>query len=201
MDQCFELDTKGPCEKGQLFLYDEAAGGPRCRCKEKYVYWPPTNACYREYTPGPCKAAQFLVRGRDGEGVCLKNPCPKTDLYFPTTEAEPTEGECHRVGNRGPCPAGQLVIFEAFSGKSFRGDCGCNAGYNQNYWPEDGRCYEWGSQGPCRHNFVLRYNKEERRTECVCDAEGGYVFWNETGNCYKVGKISLPLYEYAYLGF
>ena len=42
--------------------------------------------------------------------------------------------------------AGQLVVFESYSGKSYRGDCGCSAGYNQNYWPKDGKCYEWYSQ-------------------------------------------------------
>ena len=54
--------------------------------------------------------------------------------------------------------AGQLVVFESYSGKSYRGDCGCSAGYNQNYWPEDGKCYEWYSQvqwykNLCRGHF------------------------------------------------
>ena len=36
-----------------------------------------------------------------------------------------------QVGSRGPCPLGELVVFEKYSGKSFRGECGCSPGYNQ----------------------------------------------------------------------
>ena len=59
---------------------------------------------------------------------------------------EPLQGDCYKVGSRGPCPLGQLVVFERYSGKSFRGECGCSEGYNQNYWQETGQCYEWYSQ-------------------------------------------------------
>lgn len=185
LGQCFEIGTKGPCGKGQVYKFDPESRRSGCQCKEKYVYWEKTHACYREYTPGPCRPGQFLVKGNDGIGFCSKNPCSKAHLYFPSKE-DPSQGHCHKVGGQGPCPSGELVVFEAYSGKSYRGDCGCSSGYNQNFWPQDGKCYEWYSQGPCPHSFLFKYNKEERKTECVCDTGAGFVFWNETSRCYRV---------------
>ena len=197
LSQCFQIETKGPCGKGQVFRYEAESARSGCQCRDKYVYWEKTRACYREYTPGPCKPGQFLVKGNDGVGFCSKNPCSKAHLYFPSEE-DPSQGFCHKVGNRGPCPAGQLVVFEAYSGKSYRGACGCSPGYNQNYWPEDGACYEWYQQGPCNASFLFKYNKEERRTECVCDTAAGFVFWAETGRCYRVYTQG-PCPEHAWL--
>ena len=65
-----------------------------------------------------------------------------------------------KVGSRGPCPLGQLVVFEKYSGKSYRGECGCSPGYNQNFWPETGQCYEWYTQGPCKDSFLFQYNRD-----------------------------------------
>ena len=65
-----------------------------------------------------------------------------------------------KVGSRGPCPLGQLVVFEKYSGKSYRGECGCSPGYNQNYWPETGQCFEWYTQGPCKDSFLFQYNRD-----------------------------------------
>ena len=185
LSQCFQIESKGPCGKGQVYRYDKKSKRSGCQCKEKYVYWEKTHSCYREFTPGPCKAGQFLVKGSDGVGFCSKNPCSTAHLYFPSS-SDPSQGHCYKVGGQGPCPLGQLVVFESYSGKSYRGDCGCSPGYNQNYWPEDKQCYEWYSQGPCPPSFMFRYNKEERRTECQCDAAAGFVFWNETKSCYRV---------------
>lgn len=181
--QCFELGSKGPCGDGQIFENNSVLKKSRCECKDKYVYWEKTDACFREFTPGPCRGNQFIIKGRDGKGVCSKNPCSSTDLFFPS-EPDNSKGECHKVGNRGSCPDGELVIFETYSGKSYRGNCGCSSGYNQNYWPEDGKCYEWYSQGPCKESFFFKYNRDTRSTECICDASAGLVFWNETQGCY-----------------
>jgi len=185
LNQCFELDNKGPCRKGQVFVYNAELKESQCECKEGYVYWEKSKSCYREYTPGPCKGSQFLIKGRAGTGVCAKNPCSKSDLFFPDKE-DPSEGECHKVGNKGPCPEGELVVFESYSGKSYRGNCGCSPGYNQNYWVADGKCYEWYSQGPCNQSFLFKYNSEERTTECVCDVSAGLVYWAETAACYQL---------------
>jgi hypothetical protein len=95
---------------------------------------------------------------------------------------------CKQVGSRGPCPLGELVVFEKYSGKSFRGECGCSPGYNQNYWADTGKCYEWYTRGPCPESFLFEYNKDSGRTECVCDDQEGFVFWNETKQCYRVNK-------------
>ena len=185
LGQCFEIETKGPCGKGQVFRYDTNSKRSGCQCRENYVYWEKTHSCYREFTPGPCKPGQFLVKGNDGVGFCSKNPCSKAHLYFPS-DADPSQGHCYKVGGQGPCPLGELVVFETYSGKSYRGDCGCSPGYNQNYWPEDNKCYEWYSQGPCPASFMFKYNKQERKTECMCDTAAGFVFWNETKRCYRV---------------
>jgi len=185
LGQCFQLETKGPCGKGQVFRHDPNTSRSGCQCKDEYVYWERSHSCYREYTPGPCRHGQFLVRGRDGLGFCTKNPCGHAHLYFPSKE-DPSQGHCHKVGGRGPCPMGELVVFEAYSGKSYRGDCGCSRGYNQNYWPQDSKCYEWYSRGPCPESFLFKYNQERRVTECVCDTGAGFVYWKETARCYRV---------------
>ena len=184
--ECFELDSKGPCGKGQVFVLDAERKQPRCECKENYVYWPAAKACFREFTPGPCSGpSQFIIRDKAGLGVCSDNPCPKTDLFFPAGDGDNRRGECHKVGSRGPCADGELVVFETYSGKSYRGSCGCSVGYNQNYWPGDQRCYEWYSQGPCNNSFVFKYNRLTRATECACDTGSGLVFWAETEGCYR----------------
>jgi len=186
LGQCYELGSKGPCHNGQVFVHKAEQKTSMCECKDGYVYWPSTDSCFREYTPGPCNETQFIVgAGQNGQGTCQTNPCPKTDLFFPSS-SNGGQGECHKVGNRGPCPMGELVIFEAYSGKSYRGSCGCSPGYNQNYWSADGRCYEWYSQGPCNKSYLFKYNRETRSTECVCDVAAGMVYWAETEGCYPV---------------
>ena len=70
-----------------------------------------------------------------------------------------------KVGSRGPCPLGQLVVFEKYSGKSYRGECGCSPGYNQNYWPETGQCFEWYTQGPCKDSFLFQYNRDSGKQD------------------------------------
>ncbi len=72
----------------------------------------------------------------DGRGVCVLNPCPRAHLYFPDDDEGGGGGDggsvrCHKVGSRGPCALGELVVFEKYSGKSYRGECGCSPGYNQ----------------------------------------------------------------------
>lgn len=91
-----------------------------------------------------------------------------------------------QVGSRGPCALGELVVFEKYSGKSYRGECGCSPGYNQNFWSEDGSCYEWYTRGPCKEGFLFQYDRKKGSTECVCDEREGFVYWNETDQCYRV---------------
>ena len=213
--------------------------------------WHSNGECYKTYTPGPCRPDQFIVPSSRnslqarGQGLCVRNPCPRAHLFFPGGGLQPSpskrsynglvrrsggflqeqsavdeEGDsrCYKVGSRGPCPLGQLVVFERYSGKvshfylnwiqnsdflrssnqvhmsciylllfqSFKGECGCSEGYNQNYWPETGECFEWYSQGPCPESFLFVYNRKEGKTECICDEQDGFVFWNETGRCYRV---------------
>jgi len=188
--QCFQFDTKGPCRKGQMFQYSKMTGRGECLCRKGYVYWPPNGECYKAFTAGPCRPGQFLIPHQEDEniGQCVVNPCPRAHLYFPPVPSNnfDTEVKCHKVGSRGPCPLGQLVVFEKYSGKSYRGECGCSPGYNQNYWPETGQCFEWYTQGPCKDSFLFQYNRDSGRTECVCDEQEGFVFWNETQKCYRV---------------
>ena len=171
----------------QVFQFNEMTGKGECSCKDNYVLWPQNGECYKAFTPGPCRAREFLIpaTGQGQVGICVQNPCPRAHLYFPDEESE-NAVKCHKVGSRGPCPLGELVVFEKYSGKSYRGECGCSPGYNQNYWPETDACYEWYSQGPCEDSFLFRYDKKKAATECVCDDSEGYVFWNETKSCYRV---------------
>ena len=81
-----------------------------------------------------------------GQGLCVRNPCPRAHLFFPggglmspsasqrsykglvrrsgggylqdqAIEEEEEDSRCYKVGSRGPCPLGQLVVFERYSGK------------------------------------------------------------------------------------
>jgi len=185
--QCFQMGTKGPCRKGQMFQFSKMTGRGECLCRKGYVFWPLNGECYKAFTGGPCRHGQFLIPHNEDEniGKCVTNPCPRAHLYFPGVDFD-SQIKCHKVGSRGPCPLGQLVVFEKYSGKSYRGECGCSPGYNQNFWPETGQCYEWYTQGPCKDSFLFQYNRDLGRTECVCDEEEGFVFWNETQKCYRV---------------
>lgn len=147
-----------------MYSADPATGRGACQCKDNYILWPGNGQCYKAFTPGPCSgSAEFIVPaeldegtgtlvsastvGAGNLGICVRNPCPRAHLYFPSSESESDdEVQCHKVGSRGPCPLGQLVVFEKYSGKSYRGECGCSPGYNQNYWPETEKCYEWYTQ-------------------------------------------------------
>ena len=187
-----------------MYELDPVSGYGECRCRDSYVFWYGNGECYKTFTPGPCQQGQFIVPSdhNPNTGRCVLNPCPRAHLFFPesnstsmasfvsglrsATPSRPLEGECYKVGSRGPCPLGELVVFERYSGKSFKGECGCSAGYNQNYWPETGQCFEWYTQGPCKDSFLFAYNRDKGQTECICDEQEGYVFWNETGKCYRV---------------
>lgn len=55
---------------------------------------------------------------------CVPLPCPTGKLYFPTGSG------CHKVGTQGPCPNGQVVLFQdsvktSVEGISYLGMCGC----------------------------------------------------------------------------
>ena len=201
---CYQFQTKGPCRKGQEFR--KGSGGGECSCRPGYVHWSANGECYKAFTPGPCNNSEFIVPDKrrpieENSGRCVENPCPRAHLYFPTSDGQSGQDssvKCHKVGSRGPCPLGQLVVFEKYSGKSYRGECGCSPGYNQNYWPEDERCYEWYTRGPCKESFLFQYNRDSGKTECVCDEHEGFVFWNETGKCYRLYTQG-PCPNYAWL--
>ena len=82
-----------------------------------------------------------------GQGLCVRNPCPRAHLFFPggglqtspskrsynglvrrsggflqeqSAVDEEGDSRCYKVGSRGPCPLGQLVVFERYSGKVSR---------------------------------------------------------------------------------
>lgn len=191
---CYKAFTPGPCDFREFII---PAGDVGIEPIESYE-----DDSFEDET-----SSRVIVT----VGKCVENPCPKAHLYFPMEEDEPAEDlidesdsgiamrrssfsdydhdqeiRCYKVGSKGPCPEGQLVVFEKYSGKSFRGDCGCSSGYNQNYWPPTGECFEWYSQGPCPDSFLFRFNKDTGATECACDSQEGYVHWNETGLCYQV---------------
>ena len=101
-----------------------------CTCLPGHVYSHKDDACYREFTQGPCKSGHFFARhpSKDQSGSCVKNPCDRNELFFPEIQ------RCFRIHSRGPCGLGQIVISDDQHGISYRGRCGCSSVNAQNYW-------------------------------------------------------------------
>lgn len=60
------------------------------------------------------------------ETSCLPIPCRRGRLYFPN------EKTCYKIGSRGPCSRGQIVIYDysarpSVDGISYNGVCGCTS--------------------------------------------------------------------------
>lgn len=85
-------------------------------------------------------------------------PCKRGRLYFPR------ERTCYRIGTRGPCPSGQVVLYDysarpSVDGVSYNGVCGCtrkkcaDANATCEETPGmvlmDNTCHKLYTQGPC----------------------------------------------------
>lgn len=169
-NQCYELNTAGPCPLGHEFVIEALSEDPKaiCKCKEGYVEWK-DGYCYRIYTKGPCDEGHFVVDST----TCLKNPCDKGRLYFPK------ESTCYRIGSQGPCSINKVVVFDfttrpSIDGISYNGVCGCSgiiSNLDQSCMEDDGEpksacdsvpgmvelkgeCYKLYTQGEFRDFFL-----------------------------------------------
>lgn len=65
-----------------------------------------------------------MLQDGNATAVCEPLPCLPGRLFFPGGKG------CHRVGTPGPCPPGQVVLFQdsvktSVEGISYQGMCGC----------------------------------------------------------------------------
>ena len=132
--QVFHLDSEtgyGQCRCRDNYVHWPANG----ECYKTYTPGP----CRPDQFIVP--VSPLLGRGR---GICVRNPCPRAHLFFPggglmasasqktygglvrrsgglpsksIDVSEEGDSRCYKVGSRGPCPLGELVVFERYSGK------------------------------------------------------------------------------------
>lgn len=211
--QCHQPGTRGPCPLGAVFYFNATRQKTQCLCKPGALLWLTTGRCHHAYTQGPCSVGEFItprkIQHLNGEvvndhrenlidnlptylieedvsgltssiGHCSQLPCDRGELYFPERNA------CYRIGRRGPCPLGQLVMYEQFRGVSQRGACGCSPDFTHNYWPPDGHCYQLYTRGPCPPLFTFVYNSTSGQPQCVCDGRRGRAIYGGSGQCHEL---------------
>ena len=142
--------------KGKLFYLDTDRGGTGCHCKPEWnvYYWPQTQECFEQESPGPCPAGQYFAynsTSRTTECNCFKN------YVFDPTQGILVKGcvsvismsfsflvgTCLEQFTRGPCPNGQLVVEDSQG----RLQCDCGPHMKRHYWIPDGQCYPHFEQG------------------------------------------------------
>ncbi|VVC34918.1 Domain of unknown function DUF4789 [Cinara cedri] len=129
--QCWELLSKGPCDKNQWLVLewsndDREQQEPmkaRCakrRCNESDVYWPQDGFCYnaetarhRRLCPGAdteLAADEFgdgHCKCRNGDRVPYVRVAPADrNYYYGDEDSKP----CYPLYAKGPCPRGQVLI-------------------------------------------------------------------------------------------
>ena len=134
--QIFQLDSKtgyGECRCRDNYVSWHSNG----ECYKTYTPGP----CRPDQFIVPSSRNSLQARG---QGLCVRNPCPRAHLFFPggglqtspskrsynglvrrsggflqeqSAVDEEGDSRCYKVGSRGPCPLGQLVVFERYSGK------------------------------------------------------------------------------------
>jgi hypothetical protein len=110
-------------------------------------------------------------------------PCQQGHLFFPE------EASCYKIGTRGPCQQGEIVLFEdavrpSVDGVSYRGMCGCSRASDE---PTQNQCHTTSD--------------ESEVSETECDSKGGMVKLNEScyllytkGPC-SIGQWLVPVRE------
>ncbi|XP_054265467.1 multiple epidermal growth factor-like domains protein 6 [Macrosteles quadrilineatus] len=205
--QCYQIGTVGPCPPGHHFVMSEDESDvftdfvhAKCQCKRGHVRWDKDGVCYRPYTRGPCSQGNmFSVETQQGDGAnvtaaCVPVPCPPGRLWFPG------QSGCHRVGSQGPCPPGQVVLFQdsvrtSVEGVSYQGMCGCaiRSHDDRSFYPtlrsdergpQYGRC---GAQSRREDNRVDpdtgNFRQEEHHNRC--EGKRGFVLWVD-GSCQQL---------------
>lgn len=200
-EQCYELDTPGPCRRGHIFTQTANSTTATCNCKSDHLTWLEDGNCYRPFTQGPCPSTQIILNST----TCIPIPCSKGYLYFPEQKT------CYRIGSQGPCSTGQIVTFDfrtrpSVDGISHNGICGCKGLFNEHTnclkekrsakVCENGlvqyksKCYKLYNKGPCPDGQWLVPSKDSRllwqdgtKNLVKCDCRPGYsVVSSDKGN-------------------
>lgn len=169
---CYLAETRGPCDKGQLFQLNSETGKAECRCKEGYIRYLNSTACYRPYTQGPCDTNKFLIDNT----TCIDQPCTRGYLYHPQAK------RCYRIGSRTPCIKHLIFTFDfntrpSIDGISYNGMCRCpkkNCDENQldnaifcdktkGLIKYKNGCHKMYTQGPCFRGSWLVPQREGKR--------------------------------------
>ncbi|XP_044754908.1 uncharacterized protein LOC123313881 [Coccinella septempunctata] len=69
-----------------------------CDCGPKYIYYKPTDQCYRVYMKGPCSEGQHLIV-KNREVQCVRNPCSEGYVRYngKCYELEKSDGPCGEI--------------------------------------------------------------------------------------------------------
>lgn len=106
-------------------------------------------------------------------------PCKRNRLYFPR------EKTCYRIGSRGPCPIGQVVLYDhssrpSIDGISYNGICGCpnelkatgkcleenkSCEHLPGMFAIKKQCYKLYTQGPCGQGEWLVAKRQRRNDD------------------------------------
>ncbi|KAJ8984611.1 hypothetical protein NQ317_006073 [Molorchus minor] len=191
--QCFELESIGPCAQGQTYQLHSETRRASCHCRPHYIPYQNATACYRPYTRGPCPLNHILINTT----TCIEQPCQRGHLYFPA------EDRCFRIGSRGPCPKDLVVSFDfntrpSVDGVSYNGVCTCRnkdcdvesavtvrCDRSKGLVRYSNECHKMYTQGPCPRGSWLvpgRQGKEELYTDsggeerqAACECIPGYL--------------------------
>jgi hypothetical protein len=103
---------------------------------------------------------------------CVPVPCKRSRLYFPR------ERTCYKIGTRGPCSNGQIVLYDysarpSIDGISYNGVCGCTSASKAS-----GRCSEGGVPSGLAAPAPNSLHGDE------CEDSPGMVLVNRT--CYRL---------------
>jgi len=175
--QCYPLGSRGPCPPGNTFSLAPSSPGPSCRCLPGHIKDSSSGACQRAYTRARCPSGQFFkpLELSSDTGQCAPLPCKRPSRLY-----SPERDRCYPVGSSGPCPAGQLWVYERAS--VLRGRCHCGPA-SVGYWAPHKACYPQGVRGPCPPHHVVTYSTS-KGLACSCDSRRGYRRWN--GRCQRL---------------
>ena len=99
---CHDIYDAVECKGGRRYYYS-AYGDPLCDCPVGQFPFPkPEDACVPLLTRGTCPAGQVVDFLPSGELGCTVTQCPGVDNNRHQL-AMHTDGECYRLGLRGPC--------------------------------------------------------------------------------------------------
>nr|XP_014278166.1 uncharacterized protein LOC106682046 isoform X2 [Halyomorpha halys] len=196
--KCYAIGSQGPCKNGHLFqtkvikYEDKQQVNGVCVCKEGYMKWKENDFCYQPFTRGPCQNGEMLDLKYDKNGseiTCVQVPCSTGKLFFPGGKG------CHKVRTQGPCPAGQLVLYQdnidpSMNGISYLGICGCqnienDSSFYTNYKNDKSATKTDCSEEQNVDNETMSSSNEKANIDDVCGSGYGFVLWKDN-SCWQL---------------